>query len=284
MPTPRRCTADARSRPTTVAAAIQTPAESPNASPIPPADRPLPASASGRSRPETPPTTPSSALTSAAPAIARLRRTRPKRGAQAQALEPLAGRARRGVAGDERDQRQRRDGEHRRGDAPAGGVGDHAGDDRADEPADARRRDQRPRPTCAAAAGRRPGGADHPEDPEAEAEEQARREQQPRGCRRAPGRRARAASGPPRASSGTRVPKRFAAYPIGIAATSIASVVVVSRRPVSTEERPRSCWTDGSTGTSDDSATPLTNAKASRTRSSRSKRCMPSISSQPTDS
>ena len=27
------------------------------------------------------------------------------------------------------------------------------------------------------------------------------------------------------------MPKRFAAYPIGIAATSIASVVVVSRRP-----------------------------------------------------
>ena len=36
------------------------------------------------------------------------------------------------------------------------------------------------------------------------------------------------------------MPKRFAAYPIGIAATSIASVVVVSRSPVSTEERPRS--------------------------------------------
>ena len=44
------------------------------------------------------------------------------------------------------------------------------------------------------------------------------------------------------------MPKRFAAYPIGMAATSIARVVVVSRSPVSTEERPRSCRIEGSSG------------------------------------
>ena len=176
-------------------------------------------------------------------------------------------------------------GEHRRRDAPAGRVGQRAGDDRPDQPADPGGRDQRAGTAGAAAARGGARGADHPEDPEAEPEEEARgeqpgqshsqrlrdeRERHQRGGRRA------AATGCRNGSPRTRP---------GTAATSIASVVVVQMQPRLDgaeaelvpdrgEQRHDRRLADAR----------LRRPVARSTRSSRSKRFMATASSHPIDS
>ena len=156
------------------------------------------------------------------------------------ALEPrLRLGPRLGIAGDERDQRQGQDGENTGRDAPATRVCNQPGHDRPNEPAGTRRSDQRPRAAGPAAVRGGPGRADHPEDPEAESQPSPAPRAAGRGRRRRLRRRDPTGITTAATSSGARVPKRLAAYPIGIAEANMASVVVVSSRPVSTEVSPR---------------------------------------------
>ena len=65
-----------------------------------------------------------------------------------------------------------------RGDTPPGEIRDTTRDDRADQPTQARGGDQRARAACTTAAGCRASRRDHPDDPEAQAEEEPRSDEE----------------------------------------------------------------------------------------------------------
>ena len=87
----------------------------------------------------------------------------------------------------------------------------------------------------------------------------------------------------PATTSSVRVATRPATSPIGIATASIVSVAADTTAPTSAPDRPRSARIDGSSGTSAESATPFTNARATRSEAHEGggacpqHRCPPSI-------